>query len=100
MSNSTVTVIFGINSTSSAISIALRVLLIPNSTGYPCYHSLIVGQLFKKSFAIVATLYRSLNFRISFLWNFIFNIWLLLICLNIPSDMGRASVVKNDIVFN
>ncbi len=31
-------------------------LLIPNSTGYPCYHSLIVGQLFKKSFAIVAIL--------------------------------------------
>ncbi len=47
--NSTVTMIFWINSTSSAISIALPVLLIPNSTGYPCYHSLIVGQLYKKS---------------------------------------------------
>ncbi len=45
----------------SAISVALRVLFIPNSTGYLCYHSLIVGQLFKKSFAIVATLYRSLT---------------------------------------
>ncbi len=53
--------IFGINGTSSAISIALRVLLIPNSTGYPCYHSLIVGQLLKKSFVIVATLYHSLT---------------------------------------
>ncbi len=53
--------IFGINGTSNAISIALRVLLIPNSTGYPCYHSLIVGQLFKKSFVIVATLYHSLT---------------------------------------
>ncbi len=53
----------------SVISIALRVLLTPNSTGYPCYHSLTVGQLFKKSFAIVATLYRSVTipyFRISF----------------------------------
>ncbi len=34
------------NSTGNcAVSIALRVLLIPNSTGYPCYHSLIVGHL-------------------------------------------------------
>ncbi len=48
--------IFGINGT-----IALRVLLIPNGTGYPCYHSPVVGQLFKKSFAIVAILYRSLT---------------------------------------
>ncbi len=58
--------LFGINSTRrdeakpSAISIALQVLLIPNSTGYQCYHSLIVGQqLLKKYFAIVATLYLS-----------------------------------------
>ena len=35
----------------SAISIALRVLLIPNSTGYSCYHSLEVGQLFLNSLA-------------------------------------------------
>ncbi len=29
----------------SAISIALRALLILHRTGYPCYHSLLVGQL-------------------------------------------------------
>ncbi len=62
--------LFGINSTSNVIeiaqseaecySIALRVLVTPNCTGYPCYHSLIVGQLFKKSFALVTTLYVSL----------------------------------------
>ncbi len=44
MSNSTITCAIR----DEAIPIALRVLLIPNSTGYPCYHSLIVGQLFKK----------------------------------------------------
>ncbi len=32
-----------------------------NSTGYPCYHSLVVGQLLKKSIAIVATLYCSIT---------------------------------------
>ena len=63
MSNSTVTVLFGINSTSNTISECyfncFRVLLTPNSTNYSCcYPSLIVGQLLKKSFAIVATLYR------------------------------------------
>ncbi len=63
--------LFGINSINNAIEIAqgeaefaLRVLLIPNSTGYLCYHSIIVDQLFKKSFAIVATLYRSLTISI------------------------------------
>ncbi len=61
MNNSTGKRDIRINGMSSAISIALRVLLIPNSTGYPCYHSLIVGQLFKKLFVIVATLYRSLT---------------------------------------
>ncbi len=59
----------------SVISIALRVLLTPNnSTGYPCY-SLIVDQIFKKSFATVATLYtvQSLSpyFRISIAGTFI-----------------------------
>ena len=54
------------NSTkTTAISIALRVLLIPNSTGYPCYHLLIVGQLFSflffNHFICTATLYHSLS---------------------------------------
>ena len=53
MSDCTVTMLFGINSMNNAIEIvqgkaecyliALRVLLIPNSTGYPFYHLLIVG---------------------------------------------------------
>ncbi len=66
-----VTMLFGINSTSNVIEIVrgeaecyfncFRVLLIPNSTGYPCYHSLIVGQLFKKSLVIVAILVMCLS---------------------------------------
>ncbi len=36
--------------TLSVISIALQVLLTPNSTGYLCYHSLKVGQLLKSLF--------------------------------------------------
>ncbi len=61
MGNSRVTVLFGINSTrpSQCYFNCFRVLLIPNSTGYPCYHLLMVGQLFKKSFVIVAILQRS-----------------------------------------
>ncbi len=61
MGNSKVTVLFGINCVNNgieiarakprAISMALRVLLIPNSTGYPCFHSLI-GQFFLKLFAV------------------------------------------------
>ncbi len=35
-----------------------------NSAGYLCYHSLIVSQHLKKSFAIVATLYRSLTISV------------------------------------
>ncbi len=63
--------LFGINSTNnaikitrgkrSAISIALRALLIPNSKGYPCYHSLIVGQLVLNHECSVATLYSALT---------------------------------------
>ncbi len=69
-------------------------LLTPNSTGYPCYHSLIVGELFKKSSL-------SPYFRISSCWNFVFNLLLLLNLLkNIPSNTGRASAVKNNIVSN
>ncbi len=51
---------------SSAISIDLRVLLIPNCTGYPSYYLLIVGQLVKKkeAFALVATLYHSLTISV------------------------------------
>ncbi len=61
MGNSKVTVLIGINCVNNgieiaraktrAISMALRVLLIPNSTGYPCFHSLI-GQFFLKLFAV------------------------------------------------
>ncbi len=70
-----------LNGQPSVISIALQVLLIPNSTGYPCYHSLIVGQFKKKSFAIIATLYRSLTISLfQDSWNFVFNVRPLLIC--------------------
>ncbi len=42
-------------------------------SGYPCYHSLIVGQ-----HCIIHSI--SPYFRISFRWNFVFNLRLLLIC--------------------
>ncbi len=81
-------------------AIALRVLLIPNSPGYPCYHSLIVGQLFFLVICTVATLYRSPT--ISVLQDkLVFNVRLLLISQKkTPSNTGRTSALKNDIVSN
>ncbi len=105
--------LFGVNSISNTIEIAQGeaeccfncfMRLIPNITGYPCYHSLIVGQLYENSFALVATLYHSLSISV-------FQRQLPLelhfqpmapptLSKNIPSNMGRASVVNNDIVSN
>ena len=54
-----------------------------NRTGYPCYHLLIVSQLFRKSFAIVATLYRSLTISV---FHDQFPLGLHNLLINIPSN--------------
>ncbi len=75
----------------------------PNSTGYPCYHSLIVGQLFLKSFPLVATLYHLHNLHISGLASSgtLFQPMAPPNLLkSILFNTGRASVVKNDTVSN
>ena len=64
----------------------VTVLLIPNSTGYPCYHSLIVGQLFKKSLAIVAIY--TVSFTHYLLISGLDSAGTLFSMYDIPSNMG------------
>ncbi len=75
-------------------TIALQVLLIPNNTGYPCYH-FSRPTLKKQPYALVSTLSRSFTIRINFLWSFIFNLWLLLTCWKtFRLVLCRASAVR------
>ncbi len=78
----------------STISIDLQVLLIPNKTGYPCYHSLIQANFM---ICTVATLYHSLTIS---RFQDQFPLELLSQSNPVKLILSRTSALKNDIISN